>query len=112
MMSEKENETLGSLTGIAAGAIAGASAGSVVMPVVGTFGGALVGGILGSEVGRVIGGAILNVLNPTVVTVDAPKTNPQNHDMIAQLERLGQLRTQGLISEEEFVAAKAKLLGL
>src|SRR5262249_49296993 len=112
IMSEKDNEHLGSLTGIAAGAIAGATAGSAVLPVIGTFGGALIGGILGSEVGRTVGGAVLNALNPSVTTADAPKTNPQTPDMIAQLERLGQLRTQGLITEEEFAAAKAKLLGL
>jgi hypothetical protein len=32
--------------------------------------------------------------------------------MIAQLERLGALRSQGVITEEEFKAAKAKLLDL
>src|ERR1041384_2038621 len=106
-MAEQDNEQLGSLTGIAAGAIAGASAGSAVLPVIGTFGGALIGGILGSEVGRTVGGAVLNALNPNVA-----KTDPQTPDMIAQLERLGQLRTQGLITEEEFAAAKAKLLEL
>ena len=31
-------------------------------------------------------------------------------DMIAQLERLGALKAQGLLTEEEFAAAKAKLL--
>jgi hypothetical protein len=31
---------------------------------------------------------------------------------MTDLERLAKLRTQGLLSEEEFGAAKAKLLGL
>jgi hypothetical protein len=31
-------------------------------------------------------------------------------DMIAQLERLGALKAQGLLTEEEFAAAKQKLL--
>ena len=31
-------------------------------------------------------------------------------DMIAQLERLGALKAQGLLTDEEFAAAKAKLL--
>jgi hypothetical protein len=31
-------------------------------------------------------------------------------DMVTQLERLGALVTQGLLTEEEFAAAKAKLL--
>lgn len=33
-------------------------------------------------------------------------------DMITQLERLGALKAQGLLTEEEFNAQKAKLLGL
>jgi len=31
-------------------------------------------------------------------------------DMIAQIERLGALKAQGLLTDEEFAAAKAKLL--
>ena len=33
-------------------------------------------------------------------------------DMISQLERLGALKAQGLLSDEEFAAAKAKLLAV
>jgi hypothetical protein len=33
-------------------------------------------------------------------------------DVITQLERLGALKAQGLLTEEEFAAQKAKLLGL
>ena len=36
----------------------------------------------------------------------APKKDP-----IAQLERLGALRDQGVLTEEEFAAQKAKILG-
>jgi hypothetical protein len=32
-------------------------------------------------------------------------------DKLAQLERLGQLKAQGVLTEEEFAAQKAKLLG-
>jgi len=32
-------------------------------------------------------------------------------DMIAQLQRLGELRQQGILTDEEFAAQKAKLLG-
>jgi Short C-terminal domain len=35
---------------------------------------------------------------------------PSQEDMIAQLERLGALKAQGLLTEEEFAAAKQKLL--
>jgi outer membrane murein-binding lipoprotein Lpp len=33
-------------------------------------------------------------------------------DMITQLERLGSLKAQGILTEEEFAAQKAKLLGM
>lgn len=54
---------------------------------------------------------------PQVVYVAAPPQAmppapaPQD-DPIAQLERLGALYSQGLLTEEEFAAQKAKLLGL
>ncbi len=35
---------------------------------------------------------------------------PPQEDLTAQLERLGNLRAQGLLTDEEFAAAKAKLL--
>ena len=35
---------------------------------------------------------------------------PAQDDMIAQLERLGTLKAQGLLTDEEFAAAKQKLL--
>src|SRR5512140_505704 len=101
-MVEHQNEEIGSLTGIAAGAIAGAGLGSAIFPVVGTFAGALVGGIVGSQIGRTVGGAVLDAIDPG--SVHAPAD-----EMIAQLERLGELRTKGLITEEEFAAAKAKI---
>ena len=43
---------------------------------------------------------------PEVVYVAAP-----GDDVITQLERLGALKAQGLLTEEEFAAQKAKLLG-
>jgi len=42
-----------------------------------------------------------------------PSAEPvQEDDVIAQLERLGALKDQGVLTEEEFAAQKAKLLGL
>jgi hypothetical protein len=40
-----------------------------------------------------------------------PSTMPAQDDMIAQLERLGALHAQGLLTDEEFAAAKARLIG-
>jgi hypothetical protein len=37
---------------------------------------------------------------------------PAGGDMSAELERLATLRNQGVLTDEEFAAAKAKLLGL
>jgi type II secretory pathway pseudopilin PulG len=40
-----------------------------------------------------------------------PPPPAPDEDMITQLERLGALKAQGLLTDEEFVAAKQKLLG-
>ena len=37
---------------------------------------------------------------------------PSEEDQLAQLERLGNLKAQGILTEEEFAAQKAKILGL
>jgi hypothetical protein len=40
-----------------------------------------------------------------------PAAAPAEDDPIAKLRELAQLRDQGILTEEEFVSAKAKLLG-
>lgn len=42
----------------------------------------------------------------------APPPGPAKDDVITQLERLGALKAQGILTEEEFAAQKAKLLGI
>lgn len=46
------------------------------------------------------------------VEVMPPQSPAMEEDVITQLERLGALRAQGILTEEEFAAQKAKLLGL
>jgi hypothetical protein len=41
-----------------------------------------------------------------------PAAAPAAEDPIAQIERLGKLKEQGLLTDEEFAAQKAKILGL
>ena len=41
-----------------------------------------------------------------------PPAAPAAPDSVAELERLAQLKAQGVLTDEEFTAAKAKLLGL
>ena len=41
-----------------------------------------------------------------------PPPAPSNEDVVSQLERLGALKAQGLLTEEEFNAQKAKILGM
>jgi hypothetical protein len=60
--------------------------------------------------------AYTNAMNTAAVQQPAPPqveyvTAPQE-DVITQIERLGTLKAQGLLTEEEFAAQKAKLLGL
>ncbi len=108
---KEDNEKAGSLAGVGAGALAGAQVGTVLIPipVVGTFTGALVGGALGSKVGKKYGGALLNKFNSKapIETLAADKK-----DVTTELERLAALREKGVLSEEEFKAAKASLLNL
>ena len=41
----------------------------------------------------------------------APEAQTTQDDTIAQLERLGALKSQGILTEEEFQAQKTKILG-
>jgi Short C-terminal domain len=40
-----------------------------------------------------------------------PAAAPGTNDMLAQLRELGELKAQGVLTEEEFAAQKAKILG-
>ncbi len=106
---KEENERAGSLAGVAGGALAGAQVGTVIMPVVGTFAGAVVGGALGSKIGKKYGGALLDKLGSNKETTAAPEAKK---DVMAELERLAELHKQGVLTDEEFKAAKASLLNL
>ena len=108
---KEENEKTGGLAGTGAGILTGAQIGTVLIPipVIGTFTGALVGGVLGSKVGKKYGGALLDKFN----NKDAAKTSTDDKkDVTAELERLAALREKGVLSEDEFRAAKASLLDL
>ena len=41
-----------------------------------------------------------------------PAPPPQEDDQTAQLQKLAQLHAQGVLTDEEFAAAKAKALGI
>jgi hypothetical protein len=41
----------------------------------------------------------------------APDAAPSNEDRIEQLKQLGELRQQGILTDEEFAVEKAKILG-
>lgn len=96
-----ENETTGKIAGTGAGVVAGAQLGTVLIPIpiVGTFTGALVGGIVGSKIGKEVGGSLAEKLS----------SGKGKKDIAAELERLAKLRDQGVITEEEFKDAKARL---
>ena len=49
---------------------------------------------------------------PPPAPAPAPSAGGITDDTMAQLERLGQLKSQGILTQEEFDAQKAKLLGL
>lgn len=47
---------------------------------------------------------------PPPAAASAPPPSAGESDVIAQLKQLGELRDQGILTEEEFAAQKAKLL--
>lgn len=49
---------------------------------------------------------------PSPAVVVTPQAAPSQDDKLAQLERLGQLKAQGILTEEEFAAQKAQILGM
>lgn len=96
------------MAGAGAGVLAGAQLGTVLLPipVIGTFTGALVGGLVGTRVGKKLGGALLDKFDST------QSAQASRADVMNELERLAKLKDAGVLDEEEFKAAKAKLLGL
>jgi len=102
--AKREGERTAKLAGTGAGVVAGAQLGTVILPIpiVGTFTGALVGGIVGSKIGKKVGGVLLDKM-------DSGSGTQSKFD---EIERLAKLRDEGILTEEEFKAAKAKLFGL
>jgi phage tail tape-measure protein len=107
-LPQSENQKTGKIAGAGAGVLAGAQLGTVLLPIpiVGTFTGALVGGLVGTKIGKKVGGALLDKMDSTCSSAS------QRPDVGQELERLAKLRDHGILSEEEFKAAKAKLLGI
>jgi hypothetical protein len=52
------------------------------------------------------------VAQQQAAAAQAAPAAPAAADPVAELERLAQLKAQGVLSDEEFAAAKAKLLGI
>jgi hypothetical protein len=48
---------------------------------------------------------------PQPAPAAAPAAAPDTEDLVTKIKQLGELRDQGLLTEEEFAAQKAKLLG-
>jgi len=107
---KSENDKTGKLAGTGAGVIAGAQLGTVLLPipVIGTFTGALVGGLVGNKIGKRFGSALLDKMD---ITSEQP-VNGGKANLAKEIERLRELHDAGVLTDEEFKAAKAKLLGL
>jgi len=108
-----ENDKTAGMAGAGAGVLAGAQVGTVLLPipVIGTFTGALVGGLIGTKVGKKLGGFLLDKVSP-MERSDFSAGSSTKANMSQELEHLAQLHAAGMLSEDEFKAAKAKLLGL
>lgn len=112
--AKADNDKTAKMAGAGAGVLAGAQLGTVILPipVVGTFTGALVGGLIGTKIGKRVGGMLLDKMNVAEKCYDQSGATAETSNLAKELERLVQLRQAGILSEEEFTAAKAKLLGL
>lgn len=112
--AEKDKAT--TLAGAGAGVLAGAQVGTALLPipVVGTFTGALVGGLIGTKIGKKVGGAILDAVGTgsTARSQNSGSSQSAGSNLQNELERLAKLHCEGVLSDEEFKAAKAKILGL
>lgn len=108
---KEENEKTGKIAGTGAGVVAGAQMGTILLPipVVGTFTGALVGGVIGSKIGKRFGSALSDKLN---VCAEGGSGTRAGADLGQELQKLVKLHEQGLLSDDEFRAAKAKILGI
>ncbi|MCE0487506.1 SHOCT domain-containing protein [Ornithinimicrobium sediminis] len=49
---------------------------------------------------------------PQQVPVQAPAAAPAEDEAVVHLQNLGRLHAQGVLTDEEFAAAKAKILGI
>jgi hypothetical protein len=49
---------------------------------------------------------------PQVQYVEAPPAAPSADDQMEQLEKLGDLHAKGILTDEEFAAKKAQILGI
>jgi hypothetical protein len=56
-------------------------------------------------------GMVVDTAPPASAPAPAAAPTASMDDQLAQLERLAQLKAQGILSEEEFTAQKAKILG-
>ena len=54
--------------------------------------------------------AVADALEKSAASAPAPA--PADDDAMAQLQKLGEMKAQGLLSDEEFSAMKSKLLGV
>jgi hypothetical protein len=61
---------------------------------------------------QAVNNASAQVAPPPQQAAPPPPAPVAQEDPITQIERLGALKAQGLITEEEFNAQKAKILGL
>jgi phage tail tape-measure protein len=112
---QTEAEETGRLAGLGTGILAGAQLGTALIPIP-------VVGTLGSRVGKQIAPSVVSVLDQVVEGVEqvvkpifgqstpAQPSATGKPDLVEALEQLGKLRSQGLLTEEEYTAAKARLL--
>jgi len=80
---------------------------AIPIPFVGPF----IGGVIGAAIGAWRGSNREAAAPDAMIDVTPRKPKPRNQDTVAELIRFGELRDKGLITQAEFDAQKARLLG-
>ena len=71
----------------------------------------IIGGVIGAAIGAWRGSNRHAAAPDAMIDVTPRKPKPRNQDTVAELIRFGELRDKGLITQAEFDAQKARLLG-
>jgi membrane protease subunit (stomatin/prohibitin family) len=100
-------QTAQSIPALAAGA-GGGEGGGIVGSAVGLGAGVALGQVMANQLGQGLNAAAPGA--PAAAAAAAAPAGVKAEDVMSTLERLGEMKTKGILTQEEFDAKKAELL--